>query len=128
MPAYNKLPMTTLLLLPTILSFWILAAHFLRQGNLVLVAACAILPAALLLRRRWILRSLQLFLALACVLWLLTAWDLMQQRMANYEPFLRMALILGGVGAFCLLAAALLQTSRIKRAFPPKTAINKTPT
>jgi hypothetical protein len=57
-------------------------------------------------------------LVLAFIEWIFTAYDLIQQRMIEQKPFLRLAAILGGVGAFALLSALLLQTRRAKARFP----------
>jgi hypothetical protein len=110
--------MTFLLVLPAALSFWVLGAHYLREGNLALVVLCAAMPTLLLLRQRWVLRALQFLLVLGCVAWLLTAWELLQERMARHEASLRMVLILGAVAAFCLVAAALLGVERVKKRYP----------
>ena len=106
-----------LLILPAVLSFWVLGAHYLREGNWVMVGACVVMPGLLFMRQRLILRALQLLLVLGCVEWVLTARELMGERMAEHRPFLRMIMILGGVGAFCLVAALLLETQRVKRRY-----------
>ena len=110
--------MTFLLLLPAILSFWLLGVHYFRGGHYLLVVMCLIMPGLLLLRHRFVLRALQALLVLAFAEWVCTAFDLIQERMARHEPFLRLALIIGGVGAFCLLAALLFQARRIKARYP----------
>jgi hypothetical protein len=110
--------MIFLLMLPTVISFWVLGAHYLREGNWVMVGACVVMPGLLLMRQRWVVRALQFLLVLGCVEWVLTARELMGERMARQEPFLRMILILGGVGVFCLIAAGLLETGRVKKRYP----------
>ncbi len=106
-----------MLMLPTVLSFWILGAHYLRAGNWVMVGACVVMPAALLVRQRWVLRAVQALLLLGCGEWVLTAWGLMQERMARHEAFGRLIVILGGVGASCVAAALLLETARVKKRY-----------
>ena len=107
--------MTVLLLLPAILSFLLLGAHYLRQDSFLLVGMCLVMPCLLVIRHRYILRSL---LVLTSMEWVLTAWEDAQQRMAEQQPFLRMVAILCGVGAFAILAALLMQARRVKARYP----------
>ena len=52
-----------------------------------MVGACAVMPGLLYMRERWVLRALQFLLVLGCVEWVLTARELMGERMAEREPF-----------------------------------------
>ncbi|MBI3565774.1 MAG: hypothetical protein HY079_11300 [Elusimicrobia bacterium] len=92
-------------LLPGVLALLILGAHFLRQGGIEAFAVCLALPVFVLFhRRRWAVRVFQAALCFGVFVWTSTAIELAQERMAAGRAFLRMALILGGVGLFTAVA------------------------
>ena len=64
--------MSVLLLLPAILSFLALAAHWLHAGNLLLAAASIAMCFLLLVPRRWVARLAQMVLILSDGVWALT--------------------------------------------------------
>lgn len=107
---------TALLALPA-LALLLLAAHLLHAGFVAATVVVLLLGALLAVRRPWAGRVLQLVLALAVVEWLLTAIRLSQLRAQHDQPYLRMALILGGVAAFTALAATLLRHRRLRAWF-----------
>lgn len=96
-------------LLPTVLSSLLLGAHFMRSGNVALVAACAVFPLLLLFRRSWAVRATQAFLVVAAGTWAWTAFEIAHRRVAAGQPWARMAVILGAVALLAVLAAGLLQ-------------------
>ena len=87
------------------LSALLLAAHFLRAGDLPLVLLALLVPALLWVRRPWAPRVVQAALGLGALEWVRTLWAALAQRQAAGEPWLRMALILGGVALFTALSA-----------------------
>ena len=107
--------MIGLLLLPAVLSFLVLGAHFLRSGHFVLVALALVLTALLFVRRSWAPRVVQAALVLGAVEWIRTMVELVKRRTAAGEPFVRLVVILGGVALVAVLAALLLQTARVRR-------------
>lgn len=104
-----------LLLVPVGLSALLQAAHFLRSGGCILVLASLALPFLLLARRAWAVRTIQLALVASAVSWVSTALTTMQERQLMGAPYLRMLLILGGVAAFTLGAALLLEAGPLRR-------------
>ena len=102
-------------LLPTVLSALLLAAHFLRSGNMVLVVGCAAFPLVLVVRKVWAVQATQAYLAFAAVTWSWTAFQIAQGRIATGQPWVRMALILGGVALLAVAAVALLQARGTRR-------------
>lgn len=96
-------------LLPVVLSSLLLAAHFLRSGQLGWVAASLAVPLVLLARRLWAVRVTQAGLLAAAAVWTTTAVQLAGIRQASGGPWVRMVLILGSVAALALAAMALLQ-------------------
>lgn len=107
--------MAALALIPAVLSVLVLAAHFLRAGQLaVVVVLVAILP-LLGLRRRWVPRLFQLVLGLGALEWLRTLLALRSMRLALGQPHARMAAILAAVALFALLSAALFELAPVRR-------------
>lgn len=103
-----------LLYLPIVLALLLLAAHFLRYGNTVIVVGIAALSGLLFVRRAWAARIIQLVLVAGTVEWLRTLAMLVQERMALGAPYLRMAVILGLVAAVTAFAALLFQSKELK--------------
>jgi len=87
----------------------LIAVHFLRVGNLLGVAACLAAPLLFLVRRRWSLLVLQWLAYVAAAIWLMTAWQIVDMRLAFGQPWLRAAVILVAVAAVSVLAGGLLR-------------------
>ncbi|MFZ5811651.1 MAG: 4Fe-4S binding protein [Thermodesulfobacteriota bacterium] len=103
--------------LPAALSFLLLAAHDLRLGDMGLSCAC-LGCAALLFTPLAFARTVCLAaLAAGSLFWVDTALTLAAVRRAMGEPWLRLALILGGVAAFTLASGLLLATRQAGRRF-----------
>ncbi|MCP4602992.1 MAG: 4Fe-4S binding protein [Proteobacteria bacterium] len=90
---------------PVLLAALLMGAHFLRIGNLGLVAACLITPTILLIRRSWIPVIAQLLLIIGAAMWLEIAIELVRYRAAIGEPWTRMLIILGIVALFTALSS-----------------------
>jgi hypothetical protein len=119
---------TGLLLAVPGLALLLLAAHLLHGGMLPLAVLSILLTGLLWVRRPWAARAVQFVLLLAAVEWTLTAAGLAQMRMRHGEPYLRLALILGAVTAFTLLAAGVFQRPRLRAWFGgPATPPAETP-
>lgn len=91
--------------IPAVLALLLLAAHFYRAAALAPAAVCVAAIALIFVRRRWSVFILRVALAAGTVVWLATAWQIAQHRMAAGKPYLRMAVILGAVAAFTAFAA-----------------------
>ena len=105
--------MNLLLLAAPILSFVLLGAHFMREGAWILVAVCIAFALLLAWRTRWAVRLVQAALVLGAVEWIWTALILVQERMAEGRPWIRLAAILGGVALFTLGSAVLLTRRKL---------------
>lgn len=106
-----------LLLLIPALALLLLAAHLLHAGLWLPATLALLLIALLAVRRPWAARTLQVVLALAVVEWVLTAVALAEMRANHGEPYVRLAVILGGVAAFTAVAAAIFQHRALKSRF-----------
>ena len=108
---------TPALLAPAGLSALLLAAHFLRRGAVLPVAAGLALFALLAVPRPWAAHVLRLGLALGALEWLRTLLALAAERRAQGEPWVRMSVILGAVILVALLAIVLLEHPAVRRHF-----------
>ena len=109
--------MTALLLMPVVLSFLVLGAHFLRAGNIPLVVASLALLFLLAFRKPWAARIVQAALVLGALEWVHTLVRLANMRAQLGMPGTRMAIILGVVAAVSLTSALLFQTKRLGRVY-----------
>ena len=109
--------MIILYFLPPLIGFLLLAAHFFRAENQLAMLASLILIALMLVRRPWAAQALQVCLLLGSVEWLRTAIALGFARNEMGQPFLRLAIILGGVALFTALSCLIFRTSRIRAYF-----------
>ena len=87
-----------------VVASWLIAAHFLRSGNLVLSGLCLAAPLLFFVHRRWTLPALQVLAYAAGAVWLVTAWQIVSLRHAFGVPWGRSAAILLSVAAVTLLA------------------------
>lgn len=106
--------MTVLLLLPVGLSLIVLAAHFLRAGNLLMVAVVLTVLGLLGVRRRWAARVIQAALLLGAAEWVRTLAQLAALRSRAGQPATRMLLILGSVALVTALSALVFLSRRLR--------------
>lgn len=109
--------MTFVCLIPVVLSFAVLAAHFLRDGNIVLVAASLFLPVLLFYPRPGVARLLQVALLLAGLEWLRTMSNIVDARAAAGVPYVKTVVILAGVALFTVASAFAFHLPRLRRRY-----------
>ena len=109
--------MLALQLLPAALSLLLLGAHFLRTGNLALVALSLVLLGLLFVRRRWAAHTVRFALVLGAAEWIRTLIVLASFRAELGLPWLRLAVILGSVAAAALLSLLAFRGRRARRWF-----------
>jgi hypothetical protein len=100
-----------------LLALLLLAAHFYRAGWLPLAALSAALTLLLAVPRPWAARTVQAALVLGAVEWLRALAALAAMRVAAGQPYLRLALILGGVAALTLAAAWIFRHRSLRARF-----------
>lgn len=101
------------------LSLLVLAAHYLRRGDLVMcVVALGTAGVLLFVRRRAVLRVTQVLLALAAIKWALVTNDLVRARVDAGGEAGRLVAILGAVVAVNVLAAIALGTRAVTARYP----------
>lgn len=100
-----------------VLCLLILGAHFLRDGNTLAMLLSTATPFLLLIKKRWALTSVQIILVISAIIWIDTTYILIEQRMANGAPWIRMAAILVSVACLTLYSAIMLNSSEIKERY-----------
>jgi hypothetical protein len=109
--------MNVLRLLPVILSFLLLAAHFYRADLVPLSALCVALPFLLFLRQPWIPGLFQVLLTLGALEWLRALYGFAAMRIAFGEPWTRLAFILGAVAVFTGLSGLMFRNRALRTRF-----------
>ena len=97
-----------------VLAALLLGAHFLRAGNVAMVALCLAAPLLFLWRSRWSLIALQCLAYGAAATWIAVAMQLLQMRQQLGQPWTAAVVILGSVAVFTLLAGLLLNSRAIR--------------
>jgi len=101
-----------------ILAALLLGAHFLRAGNLALMALCLAAPLLFAWRNKWSLIALQVLAYAAAGTWITVALQLVQMRQQLGQPWTVALIILGTVALLTLLAGGLLNSRAIKARYP----------
>ena len=109
--------LVALRLIPAFLCVIMLGAHFLRAGIKPMFLACLLFPSVWLARRNWARLVTMFVLGAASIVWVLTSLQLVMFRQMKDAPWLRLALILGAVTLFNLLAIGLLTGERMRTFF-----------
>jgi len=112
--------MNGLKLLPVIVSFLLMAAHFYRAGQLILAGLCIAIPALLFLRESWVVRFFQMALLLAAAEWLRTLTVFAEFRIESGQPWTRLALILGTVALLTALSALVFRAKSLRQRYRQK--------
>lgn len=105
--------MNFLRLLPVILSFLLLGAHFYRAGLPPLTLLCVAVLFLLFLRKSWVPLLFQVLLVLGALEWLRTLFMFAQMRIAWGEPWTRLAIILGAVALFTALSGLVFKNRKL---------------
>lgn len=109
--------MLRLTLVLTVLCNTALAAHFLREGAWLLVGVCFVSTASLWSHRAWAVLLNQLALLGGALMWVATAGQVLDRRLAEGRPYVRMLWILGAVAALSLATALLWALPRVRHAW-----------
>lgn len=109
--------MKVLFYILVVLSLVVLAAHFLRYGNVGGVAVSLAPIALLFVQKPWTARVVQVVLILGAIEWVHTIYELVQLRSAQGMPAARMVIILAVVVVLTVASALLFQTQTMKRIY-----------
>ena len=104
-------------LIPVFLSLWMLGAHFLRAGQLLLVLLALITSLALFIRRPWIARMVQFALIAGTIEWIRALVVLVLERQSYGMPWLRLAFIMGSVILLAISSIFVLQSESLRKRY-----------
>lgn len=99
------------------LSYLILAAHFLRPGNIFMAMVSLGIPFLILIHRRLILRIIQGGLVFASLIWILSLSAYIQAYYAMGKDMTRMSLILTTVILFNILTIIVTNARSVKEKY-----------
>jgi len=105
------------LLIPTLLSCLVLAAHFFRGGQAYLMLAVCAVPMLLQFRRPWAVRIVQAILVVGALEWIRTTLAIRAVRIDEGRDWHRMAMILSAVAAFTLLSGVVFELPSLRRRY-----------
>ena len=109
--------MNFLRLLPVLVCLLLLAAHFFRAGQVVIVFVLLALLPLLLVRKYWVPWIIQMVLLLGAVEWLRTLAFVAQMRIEFDMPWTRMAIILGGVALFTACSGLVFRGKALRKRY-----------
>ena len=109
--------MNILRLLPVILAFGLLAAHFSRANMPPAVYVSLIIPFLLLIRKPWIARSIQVLLLFGAAEWIRSMLEYIQVRKEIGEDWGRLAIILVTVALLTACSALVFRGKSLKKRY-----------
>lgn len=104
-------------LLPVLISFLLMAAHFVRAGQTGIAFVLLAFLLLLTLRKAWVPRFMQLILLLGAVEWVRTLISVALMRIELDMPWMRMAIILGAVAVFTALSCLVFWNKALRDRF-----------
>ncbi len=109
--------MSFILHIPVVISFMLLAAHFLRESQMLFVVCALALPFLLLLKKSWAVRAVQFALVLGAIEWIRTLLALQAIRVEHGMPWTRLVFIIGGVALFTGCSALVFFHTSLKQKY-----------
>lgn len=109
--------MIFLRLIPVILSFLILGAHFYRLSLNSLVLLSIVFPFLLLIKKAWIPKLFQATLILAALEWLRSLYVYIQAYEDIGKSWTILLMIIGGVTLFTLFSALVFKNKAIRKRY-----------
>jgi hypothetical protein len=109
--------MNILRLLPVIIAFGLLAAHFSRANMPPAVVVTLITPFLLLIRKPWIARSIQVLLFIGAAEWIRSMLGYIQVRKEIGEDWGRLAIILVAVALLTACSALVFRGKSLKKRY-----------
>jgi len=104
-------------LIPVILSFGLLAAHFSRAGLLPLMILSVLLPFLLLIRKSWVARSMQILLLLGAAEWIRAMFGYIEIRKEIGDDWGRLAIILVTVALLTACSGLVFRGKSLKQRY-----------
>ena len=107
-------------LIPVILSFLLLAAHFSRLDITFLVILSLLIPFLLFVKKAWAARIIQLVLIAGAVEWIRIMFVYIDIRKETEQDWTRLAVILSVVSLFTLLSVLIFRNKSVKKNYKLK--------
>jgi len=104
-------------LLPVILSFGLLAAHFSRANMFPLVLVSLAIPFLLLIRKAWVARGIQVLLLIGAMEWIRSMLGYIGVRKEIGEDWSRLAIILVAVAVLTVCAGLVFRGKSLKKRY-----------
>ena len=95
-----------------------IAAHFLRTFSIIPMLICLAAPFLLFIKKHWSVLVIQALTVVAAVVWLLSLYDIIQQRLFEGREWIGPVIILGVAAAYTLLTGWLLNSPVVKEQYP----------
>ena len=96
----------------------LIAAHFLRIAAYIPMLICLAAPFLLFVKKRWSVLVIQALTVVAAVIWLLTLYGIIQQRIFEGRSWIASGIILGAAAGYTLLSGWLLNSPVVKEQYP----------
>ena len=109
--------MNLLRLLPVILSYGLLAAHFSRADLFPLVLVSLAIPLLLLIKKAWAARTIQLLLLAGAAEWIRAMFGYIAIRKETGEDWTRLAIILIAVALLTACSALVFRGKSLKKRY-----------
>ena len=109
--------MNVVRLLPVILAFGLLAAHFSRADMLPAVVVSLLTPLLLLIPKAWIARSIQILLLIGALEWIRSMFRYIQVRKEIGEDWGRLAIILVTVALLTACSGLVFRGKSLKKRY-----------
>ena len=107
--------MNFLRLLPVLLSFALLAAHFSRADMFPMVLVSLVIPFLLLIRRAWVPRAIQFLLLAGAAEWIRAMFGYIDIRKDTGEDWTRLAIILIAVALLTLCSGLVFRGKALRK-------------
>ena len=104
-------------LLPVILCFALLAAHFSRAGLFLFVILSLGIPLLLLFKKSWAARIIQVFLLLGAIEWIHAMLGYIELRKTIGDDWGRLAIILVSVSLLTALSGLVFRGKSLKKRY-----------
>lgn len=104
-------------LIPVILSFGLLAAHFSRADLVSLVVVSLLIPLLLLIRKIWVARGIQVLLLFGAAEWIRSMFGYIEIRKATGEDWGRLAIILVTVAILTTCSGLVFRGKSLKKRY-----------
>ncbi len=109
--------MNILKLIPAIISFLLLGAHFMRFGIMPVYIFFFLFPFILFVKKAWVVRVVQFLLLLGVIEWIRALFVYLQIRQMFGQDSSKLVIIMCSVALFTLFAALLFQTPSLKKLY-----------